>query len=64
MDNTWEPVKDYIRYNIEPNDRENCYFDSYEPSELEAVTNTQKKEVIDYQKEQKHKLLIPNIHCY
>ena len=46
--------ENYIRDNIKPNDRETCYFDSYEPSELEAVINTQKK-VIDYQKEQKHK---------
>ena len=53
VDNTWEPVKDYIRDHIKPSDRENCYFDSYDPAELEQVINTQKK-VIDYQKEQKH----------
>ena len=41
VDNTWKPVKDYIRDNIKPNDREKCYFDSYEPAELEAVINTQ-----------------------
>ena len=46
--------ENYIRDHIKPNDREICYFDSYEPSELEAVINTQKK-IIDYQKEQKHK---------
>ena len=49
VDNTWRPVKKYIRDNIKPNDRENYYFDSYEPSELETVINTQKK-VIDYQR--------------
>ena len=54
VDFTWKPVKNHIRDNIKPSDREKCYFDSYEPSELEAVINTQKK-VIDYQKEQKHK---------
>ena len=54
VDNTWKPVKDYIRDNIKPNDREKCYFDPYDPAELEQVINTQKK-VIDYQKEQKHK---------
>ena len=54
VDSTWKPVKDYIRDHIKPGDREKCYFDSYEPSELEQVINTQKK-VIDYQKEQKHK---------
>ena len=35
VDSTWKPVKDYIRDQIKPNDREKCYFDSYEPSELE-----------------------------
>ena len=54
VDNTWKPVKKYIRDNIKPSDREKCYFDSYDPAELEQVINTQKK-VIDYQKEQKHK---------
>ena len=43
VDNTWRPVKDYIRDHIKPNDRENCYVDSYEASELEAVINTHKK---------------------
>ena len=54
VDNTWKPVKKYIRDNTKPSDREKCYFDSYEPSELEAVINIRKKN-IDYQKEQKHK---------
>ena len=54
MDNTWKPVKDYIRDHTKPSDREKYYFDSYDPAELEQVTNTQKK-VIDSQKEQKHK---------
>ena len=34
VDSTWKPVKDYIRDHIKPGDREKCYFDSYEPSEL------------------------------
>ena len=54
--NTWKPVKDYVRDHSKPNDGEKCYFDSYDPAELEQVINTQKK-VIDYQKEQKHKYL-------
>ena len=54
VNSTWKPVKDYIRDHIKPGDREKCYFDSYDPAELEQVINTQKK-VIDYQKEQKHK---------
>ena len=48
VDQTWEPVQDYIRDHIKPNDREKCYFDSYDPSELEHVINTQQK-VINYQ---------------
>ena len=54
VDNTWKPVKDYTRDHIKPSDREKCYFDSYEPSELEQVIKTQ-QQVIDYQKEQTHK---------
>ena len=54
VDNTWEPVKDYMRNHIKPNAREKCYFDSYDPAELEQVIKTQQK-VIEYQKEQKHK---------
>ena len=54
VDSTWKPVKDYTRDHIKPSDRETCYFDSYEPSELEQVIKTHQK-VIDYQKEQKHK---------
>ena len=54
VDNTWKPVKDYIRDNIKPSDKEKFYFYSYDPSELEQVIKTQQK-VIDYQKEQKHK---------
>ena len=54
VDNTWKPVKDYISDHIKPNNREQCYFDSYEPSALEQVIKTQQR-VIDYQKEQKHK---------
>ena len=49
VDQTWKPVKDYIRDPIKPNDREKCYFDSYDPSELEQIINTQQK-VINYQK--------------
>ena len=51
--NTWKPVKDYIRDHTKPNDREQCYFDSYDPAELQAVIHTEKK-VIYYKTEQKH----------
>ena len=42
-DSTWKPVKNYIRDYIKPNDREKCYFGSYDPSELEQVIKTQQK---------------------
>ena len=54
VDNTWRPVKDYIRDHIKPNDRDKCYFDLNDPAELGAVIKTQ-QQVIYYQKEQKHK---------
>ena len=53
VDSTWKPVKDYVRDHIKPNDREKCYFDSYDPSELEQVIQTQQKAIND-QKEQTH----------
>ena len=56
VDSAWRPVKDYIRDHIEPKYREQCYFDSCGPSELEQVIKTQQK-VIYYQEEQKHKYL-------
>ena len=40
VDNAWKPVKDYISDTIKPSDRENFYFDSYDPAELEQVINT------------------------
>ena len=43
VDSTWEPVKDYIRDHIKPSDREACYFDGYDPAELEQVIHTQQK---------------------
>ena len=43
VDNTWKPVKDYIRDHIKPNDRENYYFDEYGPSELQAVITSNRK---------------------
>ena len=54
VDPAWKPVKDYTGDHIKPNDKEQNYFDSYDPSELEQIIKTQQK-VIYYQKEQKHK---------
>ena len=49
VDSARKPVNDYIRDHIKPNDRDKCYFDSYDPSGLEQVIKTQQK-VVDYQK--------------
>ncbi len=54
IDHSWNPVKDYIRDHIKPNDRETIYFDNYDASALENIINTQHKVVL-YQKEQNHK---------
>ena len=54
VDNTWLPVNNYIRDHIKPNDREKCWFDSYDPSELEQVIET-RQQVIDYTQKRKHK---------
>ena len=63
IDSTWKPVKDYIRDNIKPSDREKCSFNSYDPAELEQVIKTQ-QQVTYYQKEQKHTyVFITNIDC-
>ena len=43
VDGTWKLVKDYIRDHTKPNDREQCYFDSYDPAEHAQVINTRKK---------------------
>ena len=49
-------MKDYIRDTIKPNDIDNCYFDTYDPSELETIIKTQ-QQVLDYQKSQTHECL-------
>ena len=58
VDSTWKPVKDYIRDHIKPNDREKCYFDSYDPSELEQGITTQQK---SYRLPTKHNDLYPTV---
>ena len=62
VDDTWKPIKDYIRDHIKPSDRDKYYFDSYDPAELQQVITTQQK-VIDYQKEQRHKGLYQILIC-
>ena len=61
VDSTWRPVKDFIRDYIKSGDREKCYFDNYEANELEQIITIQQK-VVDYQKEQKHKVFVSDTH--
>ena len=51
IDHTWKPVKEYIAKEIKPHERENIYFDKYDPVELEAIIDKQHK-VINYLKSQ------------
>ena len=50
IDHTWQPIKDYIAKEIKHNEKEEVCCHSYEPNELEAITDKQK--VIDYLKSQ------------
>ena len=53
IDHTWEPVKEYIKKEIKPNDREKCYFDTYDPVELANIVMKQNR-VVEYQKKTWH----------
>ena len=37
VDITWEPVKDFIQITMKPNDRDKCFFDGFDPSELKRL---------------------------
>ena len=54
IDQTWQPVKDYIEKEIKPYKEEQIYFDHYNPADLERVIDTQYK-VVDYMKSNNHK---------
>ena len=56
IDHTWKPVKEYIEREIKPDRDEKYLFDSYDPSELRQVIETQYN-VIYYMKQQKYKTL-------
>ena len=53
IDHTRRPVKDYIAKEIKPHEREQLYFDSYNPVEVEAVVDKE-HEVTSYLKSQGH----------
>jgi len=51
IDHSWNPVKEYIKKEIKPSDKEKCLFDSYEPEELHKIITKQHK-VTEYMKSQ------------
>ena len=54
IDQTWRPVKQYIEKEMKVNtEKEKCYFNDYNPEDLEKVI-TQQHKIADYQKKQDH----------
>ena len=49
IDHTWKPVKDYIQKEIKPHEKEQIYFDPYQPEELQEIIKRQHR-VADYLK--------------
>ena len=44
VDQTWEPVKEYLRKTINlKEDEPGLYYDNYDPESLEKIIETQKK---------------------
>jgi hypothetical protein len=56
LDTVWRPVKEYITKTISPNEKEQIDFEDYDPTDLEAIIEKQKK-VIQYLKDQGQKNL-------
>jgi len=55
VDQTWEPVKEYLANNLKQDAKKEKYlFDSYQPIDLERVIETQYK-VVDFMKHNKMK---------
>ena len=57
VDANWTPVKTYIQNDLKVDlEKEKCFFDEYNPEELEAVIKRQHK-VVEYQKKNNHNKL-------
>ena len=56
VDTTWGPVKKYIDDQEMCSKDEECFFDHYDPEDLEKIIDTQKK-VVQYMKDRKKKKL-------
>ena len=52
VDMTWNPVKEYLAYNLKQDEKKEQYlFDSYQPTELERIIDTQHN-VVEFMKTQ------------
>lgn len=56
IDQTWQPVKDYIEKELKPEKDEEIYFDHYDPEALEKIVKQQHK-IVEYMKKNKYKTL-------
>ena len=52
IDQTWEPVKKYIKAEIKPDPAEKMFFNTYDPEALREFINTQ-HQVVEYMKKDK-----------
>ena len=62
IDHTWNPVKEYITKEIKPSEKEQIYFDHYDPIELEKNMDKQHK-VITYLKSHGHTKMFQILVC-
>ena len=56
VDATWKPVKNYIKEHDMCGSEEQCFFDHYDPDDLEKIIETQRK-VTQFMKDHKKKKL-------
>ena len=56
IDQTWDPVKKYIKDEIKPDPAENIFFNTYDPEALREIISTQ-HQVAEYMKKEKYSFL-------
>ena len=56
IDQTWDPVKKYIKDEIKPDPAEKIFFNTYDPGALGDIINTQ-HQVVEYMKKEKYNFL-------
>ena len=65
VDNTWEPVRNYIEDKMDAHetDQDKFYFDHYDQESLESIIATQNKIVLEQKKQEKEET-VPNTDYY